>query len=64
MLIERGLGQELGAGSKGFLVIELVFDEAVNGFDVALVGMSGGRDALVLAVAEGGGEAGTGAAVV
>src|SRR5579884_2617699 len=57
--MERDLGEELGAGSKGFQVIELVFDEAVNGFDVARVGVSGGRNALRLTVAEGGGEAGT-----
>jgi len=64
VLIERDLGEELGAGSKSFQVIELVFDEAVHGFDVALVGVSGGRDALMLALAEGGGEAGTGAVVL
>jgi len=30
---------------------ELIFDEAVDGFDIALEGVSGGRDADVLAVA-------------
>ncbi len=64
VLMERDLGEELGAGSKGFQVIELVFDEAVNGFDVARVGVSGGRNALRLTVAEGGGEAGTDAVVL
>src|SRR5579875_1531727 len=62
--MERDLGEELGAGSKGVQVIELVFDEAVNGFDVARVGVSGGRNALRLTVAEGGGEAGTDAVVL
>lgn len=61
VLIERRLSQELGARSKRFQVIELIFDEAVNGFDVARVGGSGGRDARMLAVTEGGGEAGAGA---
>ena len=56
VLIERGLGEELGARSKGFQIIELIFDEAVNGFDVALEGMSGGWDALMLAITEGGRE--------
>ena len=56
-LVESGLGQELGARSKRFQVVELVFDEAVNGFDIALIGMGGGRNALMLAVAESGREA-------
>ena len=41
-LIERRLGQEVGAILESFQVEELVFDEAVDGFDVALVGGSGG----------------------
>jgi hypothetical protein len=47
-LIERGLGEELRTTAKGFQVVELVFDQAVNGLDIALIGVSGGRDPLVL----------------
>lgn len=61
VLVESGFGEELGAGGEGFQVIELVFDEAVNGFDIALEGVGGGRDALMLTIAESGGEAGAGA---
>ena len=50
-LIEGGFGEEVGAILEGLQIEELVFDEAVHGFDVALIGVSGGRDALVLAVA-------------
>jgi hypothetical protein len=57
-LIERNLGQEVGAAAEGFQVEELVFDEAVDGLHVALIGVGGGRDALVLGaeVSDGGGE--------
>ncbi len=51
-LIERGLSEELGAVAKGFQVVELIFDQAVDGFDVALVGVSSGGDALVLGAEE------------
>jgi hypothetical protein len=47
-LIEGGFGEELSAGAEGFQVVELVFDEAMDGFDAALIGVGGGRDALVL----------------
>jgi hypothetical protein len=50
-LIGEGLGEEVGAAGKGFQVEELVFDEAVKGFDIALESVSGGRNAGVLAVA-------------
>ncbi len=57
-LIERGLGQEVGTVVESFQVEELVFDEAMNGFDVGLIGVRGGRDALMLGaeVSDGGGE--------
>jgi len=50
-LIGEGLGEEVAAAVEGFEVEELVFDEAMNGLDVALEGVSGGRDANVLTVA-------------
>ena len=50
-LVEGSLGQEIGAAGEGFQIEELIFDEAVDGLDIALVGVGGGRDALVLAVA-------------
>src|SRR3972149_7111279 len=57
-LIERNLGQELGAAGESFQVEELVFDEAVDGFDITLIGVGAGRDAVVLGteVSDGGGE--------
>ena len=57
-LIEGGFGEELGAGAKGFQVVELVFDEAMDSFHIALVGMSGRGDALALRaeVSDGAGE--------
>ena len=62
-LIEGSLGHELGAAAEGFQVEELILDEAVDGFDVALVGVGAGRDAVVLGavVGDGGGEVGAGA---
>ena len=62
-LVEGSLGQEVGAAGEGFQVKELVFDEAMDGFHVALVGVSGGGNAHVLGaeVGDGGGEVGTGA---
>jgi hypothetical protein len=50
-LVGEGFGEEVSAPRKRFQIEELVFDEAVNGFDIALEGMSGGRDANVLTVA-------------
>src|SRR3990172_6997016 len=63
-LIDGGLGKEFGTVAERFQVEELVFDEAVDGLDVALIGVSGGGDARVLAVAEGSGETGTMAEIV
>jgi hypothetical protein len=61
-LIERGFGEELRAAAEGLQVIELVFDQPVDGFDVALIGVSGGRDAIVLGaeVSDGGREVAAG----
>jgi hypothetical protein len=61
--VDAGFGEELAAATEGFQVIELVLDEAVDGFDVTLVGVGGGRDALMLGAEEsdGAGEAGAGA---
>ncbi len=55
-LVGVGFGEEIAAAGEVFQVEELVFFEAMDGFDVALVGVGGGRDADVLAVAESGGE--------
>src|SRR5712692_996708 len=62
-LVEGSLGQEVGAAGEGFQIEEFVFDEAVDGFDVALVGVGAGRDALMLGaeVGDGGGKMRTGA---
>lgn len=48
------LGKEIAAAGEGFQIKELVFFQPMHCFDVALVGVSGGRDAHVLAVNEGG----------
>ena len=57
-LVEGRLGEELGAIAEGFQVVELVFDEAMGSFHIALVGMSGRGDALALRaeVSDGAGE--------
>ena len=61
-MVEGSFGQEVGAAGEGFQIKELIFDEAVNGFHIALVGMSGGWDALMLRaeVSDGGGKMRTG----
>ena len=51
-LIEGSFGQEVGAAGEGFEIEEFILDEAVDGFDIGLVGVSGGRDAEVLTIAE------------
>ena len=51
-LVGVGFGEKIAAAGEIFQVEELVFFEAMDGFDVALVGVSGRRDAHVLAVAE------------
>ena len=50
-LVGKGFGEEVAATVERFQVEELIFDEAVNGFDIALEGVSSGRNANVLAVA-------------
>ena len=57
-LIGGRLGEKVGAAGERFQIKELVLDEAMNGFHVALVGVSGGRDADMLAFAEGRWESG------
>ena len=54
-LIERGFGEEVGAAGESFQFVELALDEAVGGFDVALEGVGGGRNALMLGTEEGDG---------
>ena len=51
-LVGVGVGQEVSPAGKVFDVEKLVFFKAVYGFHIALVGVRGGRDAHVLAVAE------------
>jgi hypothetical protein len=50
-LVGEGLGEEVAAVGERFQIEELIFDEAVDGFDIALEGMSGGGNADMLAVA-------------
>jgi hypothetical protein len=63
-LVGEGFGEEVTATGERFQIEELIFDEAVDGFDIALEGVGGGRDADMLAVAESGGEAGGMAAAI
>jgi hypothetical protein len=55
-LVGVGFGEEVAAAGEVLEVKELVFFEAMDGFDVALIGVSGRRDADVLAAAESLGE--------
>jgi len=50
---------EVGFGAEGFPVGELIFDEAVNGLDIALPGVGFDRDVVVSGaqIADGGGQA-------
>ncbi len=57
-LVGEGFGEEIAAAGERFQVEELIFDEAMDGFDIALESASGGGNADILAVAESGGEAG------
>ena len=52
-LVQGGFGEKLAAAPEPFQVEELILDEPVQGFHIALIGMSGGRDADMLAVAQG-----------
>jgi hypothetical protein len=38
-LIGLRLGEEFTAAGEGFQIEELIFDQAVNGFDIALIGV-------------------------
>ena len=46
------LGQELTAAGEAFQIKELVFDQAMHGLHIALIGVRGGRDARVLTGSE------------
>ena len=50
-LVSESFGKEIAATVERFQVEELIFDEAVDGFDIALEGVSGRGDADMLAVA-------------
>jgi hypothetical protein len=50
-LIGEGLGEEVAAAGKGFQVEELVLDQAVDGFHVALKGVGGRWDTDMLTIA-------------
>ena len=45
--VRGGLGEEVGAGGEGFDLVELILDEAVDGFDIGLPGVGRGRDGLM-----------------
>ena len=49
-LVRVGFGEEVAAAGEVFQIEEFVFFEAMDGFDIALIGVSGGRDTHVLAV--------------
>ena len=50
-LIDLRLGEVPMAG-EGFQIEELIFGQAMNGFDIALEGVGSGRNAQKLAVAK------------
>jgi len=50
-LVGEGFGEEVASAGERFQVEELIFDEAVDGFDIALEGVSSRRNADMLAVA-------------
>ena len=58
MPVGGDFGPEVGDAGEGFQIKELVFDEAVNGFDVTLPGVTFGGDIAVVRTqgADGGGE--------
>jgi len=56
-LVGLRLGEEFTATGEGFQIEELIFDQTMHGFDIALIGMGRGWDAQVLAVAQRCGEA-------
>src|ERR1700735_3952734 len=54
-LIGKGFGEKVSPARERFQIEELIFNQAVNGFHIALEGVSGGRDAKGGAGAESGG---------
>ena len=50
------LGEEISAAGERFQIKELVFFDTVDGFDIALVGVSGWRNTYMLAVTQGHGK--------
>jgi len=44
-LIGLGLGEEFAAAGEGFQIEELIFDQPMDGFDIALEGVGSVRDA-------------------
>ena len=50
-LIGKGFGEKVSTPRERFQIEELILDEAVNGFDITLEGVSGGGNADVLTVA-------------
>jgi len=56
-LVGVGLGEKVAPAGEGLQIEKLVFHQPVDGFDVALIGVGGGRDAHVLAISQRGGEA-------
>jgi len=52
-LVGVDFGEELAAAAELFQVEKFIFFEAVHGFHVALIGVGGGRDEHMLAIAEG-----------
>ena len=55
-LVGVDFGEEIAAASEVFEIEELVFFEAMDGFDIALIGVGRGRNTDVLTVAERGGK--------
>jgi len=55
-LVSVDFGEEIAAAGEVFEIKELVFFEAMDGFDVALIGVGRGGNADVLTVAESGGK--------
>src|SRR5712692_9849235 len=49
-LVGVSLGEEVAAAGERFQIEELIFDQAVDSFNVALEGVGGGRDADMLTV--------------
>lgn len=47
-LIEADFGQEVGPAGEGFKLHELVFDEAVDGPDITLIGVGAGGNTLTV----------------